>query len=89
MARQAPPRARAALDAGAPALAERATINSYFDSWADALRAAGLPVRYAHEFDLPLAERVGAALRMDAAGHSVTVIAYELGVYKYLPASAC
>lgn len=71
-----------------------AAAGSYFDSWADALRAAGLPARYAYEFDLPLAERVGAALRMDAAGHSVAAIAHELGVtrgsvYKYLHASMC
>jgi hypothetical protein len=69
-------------------------VSIYFDSWADALRAAGLPVRYTHEFDLPLAERVGAALRMDAAGHSTATIADELGVsqgsvYKYLRASMC
>jgi hypothetical protein len=71
-----------------------AAASSYFDSWADALRAAGLPVRYAHDFDLPLAERVGAALRMDAAGHTAATIAHELGVtpgtvYKYLRASMC
>jgi hypothetical protein len=71
-----------------------ATVSNYFDSWADALRAAGLSVRYGYAFDLPLAERVGAALRMDTAGHSVAMIAEELGVsqgsvYKYLRASMC
>jgi hypothetical protein len=70
------------------------TVYRYFDSWASALEAAGLPPYVRSECELPLAERVAHAQRMRAAGVSVRTIASELGVgvasvYRYLKAHPC
>jgi hypothetical protein len=70
------------------------TVYRYFDSWASALEAAGLPPFTRHEYKLPLAERVAISERMAAAGVSVREIAGELDVgiataYRYLKAHPC
>jgi Homing endonuclease associated repeat len=70
------------------------TVYRYFDSWASALEAAGLPPFTRHEFRLPLAERVAIAQAMAAAGVPVREIADELSVgiataYRYLKAHSC
>lgn len=70
------------------------TVVDYFGAWSDALRAAGLSPRNDLAFDLPLVERVEAARRMSAAGHSAPAIAGHLGVSpstvrSYLRAGVC
>lgn len=71
------------------------TVNNYFGPWwSDALDAAGLPVRWRPGWSVPLPERVEAARRMSAEGHSAAAVADILGVTAttvraYLRASAC
>ncbi len=70
------------------------TVYRYFDSWASALEAAGLPPFARHECRLPLAERITIAERMAAAGVPVRQIASELSVgiptaYRYLKTHPC
>src|SRR4051794_3450025 len=56
-----------------------ATVFEYFGTWSEALETAGLPAR-SRPLELPLNERVAAAQRMSALGHSTRVIAEQLGV---------
>lgn len=59
------------------------TVYRYFDSWAEALEAAGIePLRPAWPTGT-LVERVGATRRMHAAGESNRAIADTLGVTPY------
>ena len=70
------------------------TVYRYFDSWAEALEAAGIkPIRPAKP-EGTLAERVEAARRMHAAGEGNRAIAVTLGVRadtvgRYLKAHPC
>jgi hypothetical protein len=68
-------------------------VRAHFGSWSAALEAAGLPARRL-TFDDPVAERVGAAQRLAAAGHTVAEVAAHLGVStstagNYLRAGRC
>ena len=69
------------------------TVYRFFDSWSDAREAAGLPPGLRMPRG-PLAERVEAAQRMRASGHSVRSIADHLElslttVYGYLKSHPC
>jgi len=55
-------------------------VYRWFDSWSEALRAAGLPAAEPVTHDLPPVERVETARRLARQGHSLSAIADLLGV---------
>ena len=68
-------------------------VAGHFGSWSKALEAAGLPARKLN-FEDTAAERIQAAGRMRAEGHSIRRIAEQLGVaistvHNYLRAGSC
>lgn len=69
------------------------TVYRYFDSWAEAVEAAGLTPRYAAK-TMPLPERVQATQRLGAHGLTLREIASAVGVSeqtarRYLQAHPC